>query len=620
MKKEEFENLYNMHYKEIYFVALKIVGDEHNAKDITQEAFLKAFTNKDKIENEEGFVPYVRMIAHNCAISYLRHCQVIKFESVDEEGVYEIKDDKKGPEDETIDKDVQQILMSLIEELPTEQKIVLFLYYYEEMSVKEIAGICGCSEKTIYSRLSYAKKNLRNEVEKIEDKGVRLRSIAVLPFLYAVFAMEAKEVFASPINISNDLIEEISIEGASDGKAETAVAKKSKGLLYGVIAGASTIVVAVAVIVAIVFSSGKNDDNTTKKSKDKDSVSQLGDTKKFDEDTSDINVDNTEDVDADNNTEVLEDSPEYDHDITYFNEEGLDGDVLSFFISKKSDEVFTQGLICKYKRDGAKAGEFVYCDGRGSFFYSGTDSEDKNIKFESKIDTTDRRYFIWDGSLGMGEDGYFGTSIEISLESTLKVSDYDLERVKVYNEDAVEVYQEGNFFVTVKKNYEDKIYYDVFFYENSVELKINFQFDEGEVNKDKVKALLYRLQFESYGDDSTADIKNCGFAEDIVRKNLAQYFNIYLRDPQYIRTIMNDEITYNTGETSYKIQTEWNSEVDDDYKLHRKYEGYKVYYDGKDFILIDSENELTIYISMKSDIDDDDVSLKYDRLRQDILK
>lgn len=135
MKKEEFENLYNKHYKEIYFVSLKIVGDEHNAKDITQEAFLKAFTNKDKIANEESFVPYVRMIAHNCAISYLRHCQVIKFESVDEEGVFEIRDDKKGPEDEAIDRDVQQILMSLIEELPTEQKIVLFMFYYENLEM-----------------------------------------------------------------------------------------------------------------------------------------------------------------------------------------------------------------------------------------------------------------------------------------------------------------------------------------------------------------------------------------------------------------------------------------------------------------------------------------------------
>lgn len=620
MKKNEFTNLFEKYYKDVYYVVLKLVGNEENASDITQEAFSKAFEKIDTLKDENKFKSWVISIANNLSLNFLKRGNIIRFVSINEDDVeIEVEDTQKGPEEQTVDKDVQDILSGLIDKLPEEQKIVLFLYYYEEMSVKEIAGICGCSEKTIYSRLSYAKKNLRNEVEKIEDKGVRLRSIAALPFIYVVFAMEAKEVFASQIDISNDFIEEISIEGVSDGKSATAVAKKSKGLLYGVMAGASTIVIAVVVIVAIALSSGKNDDNTTKKSKNKESVSQQEDKKKSDEDTLDINIDNTEDVDADNDTDVEEDSPEYDYDITYFNEEGLDGDVLSFFISKKSDEMFTQGLICKYKLDGAKAGEFVYCDGRSAFFYSGTDSEDKNIKFESKIDTTDRRYFIWDGSLGMGEDGYYGTNIEISLESTMNESNYDLERVKSYNDDAVEVYQEGNFFVTVKKNYEDKIYYDVFFYENGVELKINFQFDEGEVNKDMVKTLLDRLQFESYEDDSTADINNCGFAEDIVRKNLAQYFNIYLRDPHYIRTIKNDEITYDTGETSYKIQTEWNSEVDDDYKLIRKYEGYKVYYDGEDFILIDSEDELTMYISMKSDIDDD-VSLKYDRLRQDILK
>lgn len=194
---EKFGLLYEKYYKEVYYVALKLVGDVQSAQDITQDAFLKAYSHISTLDNIDNFLPYVKKIARNEGINFLRRKNLIKFESAVDENLEDIQAPQKSPEDQTMDKDVQDILLKLINSLPTEQRITLVLFYYEDMSVKEIAKLCNCSEKTIYSRLSYAKKNLRMEVEKIEDSGVKLRCIAALPFIYLVFMLNAKDTFAT---------------------------------------------------------------------------------------------------------------------------------------------------------------------------------------------------------------------------------------------------------------------------------------------------------------------------------------------------------------------------------------------------------------------------------------
>ncbi len=82
------------------------------------------------------------------------------------------------------------------------------MYYYQEYSIKEIAKAYGCSENTVKSRLNYARKAMREETEKLEDKGIKLRVVAVLPFLYLFFAGERK-AFACEIPDCVQLISKI---------------------------------------------------------------------------------------------------------------------------------------------------------------------------------------------------------------------------------------------------------------------------------------------------------------------------------------------------------------------------------------------------------------------------
>lgn len=62
------------------------------------------------------------------------------------------------------------------------------------MSVRDISDVMDCSEATVRSRINYAKKALRKQVEELEDKGIKLRCVALLPFLGAVYSFEARSI------------------------------------------------------------------------------------------------------------------------------------------------------------------------------------------------------------------------------------------------------------------------------------------------------------------------------------------------------------------------------------------------------------------------------------------
>ena len=192
---------YNEFYKEVYYVCYKITENEKDAEDIAQETLIKALDKLDSLKNPEGVSAWLKTIANNLSINYLRKNR--KFDIVDnkndlgEEIFEENRIAKKTPEDIVADKEVTDILTNMINKLPREQRITIFLFYYEELSVKEIAEIMDCSEATVRSRINYARKALRKQVDELENKGIKLRCIAILPFLFTIYSFEKTGVCQS---------------------------------------------------------------------------------------------------------------------------------------------------------------------------------------------------------------------------------------------------------------------------------------------------------------------------------------------------------------------------------------------------------------------------------------
>lgn len=154
---------YNEFYKDVYYVCYKITGNEKDAEDVAQETLFRAINKIDLLEPVDRLPAWLRTIANNLSINYIKKnrkfniaddCDVTDDNLFDDASL-----DKKTPEEIVADKEVADILMGMIDKLPEEQRITIFMFYYEEMSVKEISEAMDCSEATVRSRINYAKKS-----------------------------------------------------------------------------------------------------------------------------------------------------------------------------------------------------------------------------------------------------------------------------------------------------------------------------------------------------------------------------------------------------------------------------------------------------------------------------
>ena len=260
---------YNEFYKEVYYVCYKITENEKDAEDIAQETLIRALDKIDTLKNPEGLSAWLRTIANNLSIKYLKKNRKFNIVNNSEEMGEEIFEEnriaQKTPEDIVADKEVTDILTNMINRLPREQRITIFMFYYEELSVKEIAEIMDCSEATVRSRINYARKALRKQVDELENKGVKLRCIAILPFLFTVYSFEKTGVCAAIAMPSAGALSAGVKGGAANlakaGKVAGEAAKMSLKAKIAIGAVAAVVLVGGTVGVVSLATSGNNDSN-----------------------------------------------------------------------------------------------------------------------------------------------------------------------------------------------------------------------------------------------------------------------------------------------------------------------------------------------------------------------
>ena len=158
------------HKERIYRFIYSKVYDRDVTEDIFQDTFVKVInTLKRGNYNEEGkFLPWVMRIAHNLVIDYFRrNNRMPKFESNDDFNIFSVLSDGDLNAERSMIKDqVQKDVQRLIEELPEDQKEVLIMRIYKEMSFKEISEQTGVSINTALGRMRYALINLRKVIDK----------------------------------------------------------------------------------------------------------------------------------------------------------------------------------------------------------------------------------------------------------------------------------------------------------------------------------------------------------------------------------------------------------------------------------------------------------------------
>ncbi|MGN1147770.1 MAG: RNA polymerase sigma factor [Lachnospiraceae bacterium] len=149
-----FEEIMEKHGDMVYRICLTITGNAEDARDSFQETFLRLVKNQDKIKNEEHLKAWLIRVATNCSkttVSSLwnRTTQGIKEEDM-EEGTY-------GPQENE--------LLSELQRLPSKYAVVLYLFYYEEYSIREIGQLLNKKENSIKTLLNRGRKLLKKRLE-----------------------------------------------------------------------------------------------------------------------------------------------------------------------------------------------------------------------------------------------------------------------------------------------------------------------------------------------------------------------------------------------------------------------------------------------------------------------
>jgi len=164
--------LLRRYQSKIYTSIYLLVKDSDLAEDIFQDTFIKVInTLKAKKYNEEGkFLPWVSRIAHNLVIDHFRReKRAPMVNNGDDFDIFEVLGNyDESMEDRLVREQTHKDLKTLIQKLPSEQKEVLLMRHFGDMSFKDIVDITGVSINTALGRMRYALNNLRKMMQSKE--------------------------------------------------------------------------------------------------------------------------------------------------------------------------------------------------------------------------------------------------------------------------------------------------------------------------------------------------------------------------------------------------------------------------------------------------------------------
>ena len=194
--RQAFTTLYELTSQEVYRTARAILRDEDAALDVQQDTYVFAYTHLDQLSDPEKLRPWLRSIAVNRAKSVLRKQSPVLFtelENEEGEGLAEQADlsPEASPELCLERKETAELVNEILAELSDGQRAAVAMYYYEQMTVPEIAEALGVSVSTVKNQLARGKKKIEEAVRALEKKGVKLYGLSPVPFLLALMKRQS---------------------------------------------------------------------------------------------------------------------------------------------------------------------------------------------------------------------------------------------------------------------------------------------------------------------------------------------------------------------------------------------------------------------------------------------
>ena len=262
--KAAFGALYEETGRTVYFSCLKLLGDPQLAEDITQETYLTALQKLGTLAQPENFPAWVNRIGINLCKMHFRNNSAPEDNS--EEIIEEIPDEGLIPEEYVSNDAKRKIIMDIIDTVLTEeQRRSVILYYFDMLTVPEIAEVMNCTTGTVTSRLSAARKKIKEAVLIYEENNNdRLHAAVPVFILSKLLNKEASNtvlpkltVFTGSASAANAVPDSVTSTKTISGGNVMFSTVKAK-VIAGVCAAA---VVGGGITAAVVLSSNGSKDN-----------------------------------------------------------------------------------------------------------------------------------------------------------------------------------------------------------------------------------------------------------------------------------------------------------------------------------------------------------------------
>ena len=200
--KKAFDKLYKLTSNDVWFTCVSLLKDEENAKDIMQETYITAFLKLDTLKDEEKFCGWLTAIATNKSKNKLKG--KVEYQIDDEILIAETETDELMLPEEYITKaEKRKVLLQIMEDtLSFNQYQVVLMFYFNELSIAEIAQALEISEGTVKSRLNSSRAKMKTAIEDYENKsGDKLHGVVFVPFFTTIFREQAKSLKVPSITI-----------------------------------------------------------------------------------------------------------------------------------------------------------------------------------------------------------------------------------------------------------------------------------------------------------------------------------------------------------------------------------------------------------------------------------
>lgn len=193
---QAFNSLYAATNDSGYFTALKILKDPDEAQDVLQESYIAVLEKIGDLQSPETFVSWFHQIVANRAKNALVKKKPALFQTQEQEQAYTDfvpdEDEAFQPQASVDQADLRDQVMQIVDGLSDDKRACVLLFYYNELSIADIAATMEVPENTVKTRLFQARKDIRKGVEALQKKNVCLRSAAPVSLVIWALRMAQK--------------------------------------------------------------------------------------------------------------------------------------------------------------------------------------------------------------------------------------------------------------------------------------------------------------------------------------------------------------------------------------------------------------------------------------------